>query len=390
MPRMPKANKVLLVVLDGWGHSDLREHNAIAQANTPNFDRLTAEFPYRLIEASQEHVGLPKGQMGNSEVGHLTLGAGRVVFQPLLRINKAVESGSLSTNEELLKGIENVKRTGGTLHLMGLVSRGGVHSHMDHLIALLRTALSYNIERIRVHVITDGRDVSPHQGLDDIGELQEWIEQNDVRGRIRIATIMGRFYAMDRDRRWDRTEQAFSYYIVPKENRAIDPVKAVEDSYGRGITDEFLEPVQIVDGEGRPNGLVRDEDTLVFFNFRPDRARQLTKAFIYPFFGGFVRPMVVRPYFVAMTDYDESIFTHVCFKEEGLELGVGEIIARSGRRQMRMAETEKYAHVTFFFSGGREEPYPNELRVLVPSPQVRTYDLRPEMSAPELADRIVS
>jgi len=389
MPRIPVTKQLLLVVLDGWGHSDEREYNAIAQARKPNFDRLTEEFPMRLIEASQEHVGLPEGQMGNSEVGHLTLGAGRVIYQPLVRINKAIKDGPIHCNEEVLGGIENAKRKGGRLHLLGLFSSGGVHSHMDHLYALIRIALENKVKAVRLHLITDGRDVSPRSALDDVASLQAWIAENDPRGSVRIATVMGRFYAMDRDRRWDRTEQALNYYIVPMDSRTSDPVGAIQTSYDEGITDEFIKPFQVKGPDGEPNGLVSDSDTVIFYNFRPDRARQITKAFIYPYFGGFVRPKVVRPYFVAMTDYDETIYTHVGFKEIPVDMGVGEVISRAGLRQLRIAETEKYAHVTFFFSGGREEPYPEEARILVPSPNVRTYDLAPEMSARKITDEVV-
>jgi 2,3-bisphosphoglycerate-independent phosphoglycerate mutase len=389
MSRMPLAKKLLLVVLDGWGHSEVREYNAIAMANKPNFDRLVSEFPNRFIEASQEHVGLPEGQMGNSEVGHLTLGAGRIIYQPLVRINRAISDGSLFRNEEVLAGFENAKRKGGSLHLLGLFSGGGVHSHMDHMYALIRMALDNKLKRIRLHLVTDGRDVSPHSAVQDIAALQEWIAKNDPRGCVRIATVMGRFYSMDRDRRWDRTEEALNYYTVPMEGISSDPVAAIKASYDAGVTDEFIRPFQVAGPDGSPNGLVADDDTIIFFNFRPDRARQITKAFIYPYFGGFIRPKVVRPYFVAMTDYDETIYTHVGFKEAPINNCVGEVISRAGLRQLRIAETEKYAHVTFFFSGGREEPYPNEARVLIPSPNVRTYDLAPEMSAPKLTESIV-
>ncbi|MDG6224844.1 MAG: 2,3-bisphosphoglycerate-independent phosphoglycerate mutase [Candidatus Thermoplasmatota archaeon] len=389
MKRIPHTKKLLLVILDGWGHSDEREHNAIALANTPNFDDLVSEFPFRLIEASQEHVGLPHGQMGNSEVGHLTIGAGRVIYQPLVKINRAIKDGSINDNEEISKGIENAKRSGATLHLLGLTSEGGVHSHIEHLKALINLALKENVRNIRIHVITDGRDVPPRSAAEEISSLIDWIGTIDPDHRVKIATVMGRFYAMDRDRRWDRTEEAFNYYISPQDNVSSDPVKYILGSYDRDVSDEFIKPVQIVDGPGSKPSLVKEGDTLLFFNFRPDRARQLTKAFIYPFFGGFVRPKAVRPYFVAMTDYDESMFTHVGFPEESVTMGIGEVISRKGLRQLRIAETEKYPHVTFFFSGGREDPYPNEARILVPSPQVRTYDQKPEMSAPELADAIV-
>ena len=388
MTDFPHSNKMLLVVLDGWGHSEEVKFNAIKQARTPNFDSLLDNYPNRLIEASGEYVGLPEGQMGNSEVGHLTLGSGRINYQPLVKINKAVESGSINNNEELHREMELAKIRNGTLHLMGLTSYGGVHSHMSHLYGLLRMALSLGIEKIRIHAITDGRDVPPDSAASDIRELVDWISKNDIRNKVGIATIMGRFFAMDRDRRWERTQQAFRYYVVPMDNQYTDPVKAVEDSYEKGETDEFISPVQLVDPGGDPLGLVKDKDSLIFFNFRPDRARQIMKAFIYPFFDGFVRDRVVKPHFVAMTDYDDAVYTHVAFTEKKVTDTVGELISSFDLKQLRIAETEKYAHVTFFFSGGREEPYNGEDRILVPSPKVNTYDLQPEMSAVEITDRI--
>ncbi len=388
MSLFPKTKKMLLVVLDGWGYSEEEKFNAIKQARTPNFDSLIVKYPNRLIEASGEFVGLPDGQMGNSEVGHLTLGAGRIMYQSLVRITKSVEDGSIMNNDELVQGMEEVKRKDGTLHLLGLTSYGGVHSHISHLYGLLKMGMELGVERIRVHAITDGRDVAPNSSLDDIEQLKKWISSNDIHGRIKISTIMGRFFAMDRDRRWDRTEQAFQYYIIPMENQFRDPVEAIKIAYKNGETDEFIKPIQLVDDSGDPYGLVTDKDSLIFFNFRPDRARQMTKAFIYPFFDGFVRPKVVRPHFVAMTDYDNTIFTHVAFPERKVSDTIGEIVARAGLKQLRIAETEKYAHVTFFYSGGREVPFKNENRILVPSPRVQTYDLQPEMSARSITDKI--
>ncbi len=384
---IPKTKRMLLVVLDGWGHSDETEHNAVRLARTPNFTRYLAEYPNRLIEASQEAVGLPKGQMGNSEVGHLTLGAGRVLYQPLVKISKAIEDGSFRKNRVFVDGMEECRRGGGTLHLMGLMSKGGVHSHMEHLFALMELALSKGLEKIRIHAITDGRDVDPNQGMDDMKELISRLRTIDPRGRVKVASVMGRFYAMDRDRRWDRTEQAYICYTEPIKSTSTDPVNVISASYAKGETDEFISPVQIVNKKGDPEGLVKNGDTLIFFNFRPDRARQITKAFIYPFFDGFLRTKMVKPHFIAMTDYDTSFFTHIAFKEPLMTNTTGEVISRAGLKQLRIAETEKYAHVTFFFSGGKEEPFENEERVLVPSPKVKTYDLQPEMSARTVADR---
>ncbi|MCK5773447.1 MAG: 2,3-bisphosphoglycerate-independent phosphoglycerate mutase [Thermoplasmata archaeon] len=389
MGDIPKADKLLLMILDGWGHSVEKEHNAIYQANTPRFDSFIQNYPYTLIEASGPYVGLPEGQMGNSEVGHLSLGAGRRVDQPLVKISRSVENGSILDNREIIRGMEECKLRGGALHLLGLFSKGGVHSHLNHLYGLLRMSLTQGVERIRVHAITDGRDVSPTSSKGDMRELMEWLSENDRKGRVRVATIMGRYWSMDRDNRWDRTRAAFEYYVTAGENQDRDPVKAIEKAYEKGETDEFISPIQMVDGRGGPTGLISDEDTILFFNFRPDRARQMTRAFIYPYFNGFVRTKVVRPYYVAMTDYDGSIFTHVAYPEENVTETLGEVISQSGLSQLRIAETEKYAHVTFFLSGGREEEFKGEHRVLVPSPQVATYDLAPEMSAGEVGDRAI-
>ncbi len=384
---IPKTKRMLLVVLDGWGHSNETEHNAVRLAKTPNFTRYEKEYPNRLIEASQEAVGLPKGQMGNSEVGHLTLGAGRVIYQPLVKISKAITDGSFRKNSVLVHGMDECRRGGGTLHLMGLTSKGGVHSHMDHLYALIELALEKRLENIRIHAITDGRDVDPKASLDDMKELISRLRTMDPRGRVKVASVMGRFYAMDRDRRWDRTEQAYQCYTEPIKSASTDPIKVISGSYARGETDEFISPVQIVNERGEPEGLVENGDTLIFFNFRPDRARQITKAFIYPFFDGFLRTRMVKPHFIAMTDYDTTFFTHIAFKEPLMTKTTGEVISQAGLKQLRIAETEKYAHVTFFFSGGREEPFDNEERVLVPSPKVKTYDLQPEMSARTVVER---
>ncbi len=389
MGDIPRTDKLLLMILDGWGHSIEKDHNAIYLANTPRFDSLIENYPNPLIEASGKHVGLPEGQMGNSEVGHLTLGAGRKVDQPLVRISMSIKDRSITINKEIVQGMNECKLVGGALHILGLFSKGGVHSHSDHMYGLLRMALEQGVERILIHAITDGRDVSPTSSLKDMKELMGWLSENDHRKRIKVATIMGRFWSMDRDNRWDRTKAAFEYYVIPGENRNEDPVKAIEKAYEQGETDEFISPIQIVDRRGRPAGLISDEDTILFFNFRPDRARQMTRAFIYPYFNGFVRPKVIRPYFVAMTDYDDSIFTHVAYPEDNLTRTLGEMISLSGLSQLRIAETEKYAHVTFFFSGGRERAFKGEHRIMVPSPHVNTYDLAPEMSAGEVADRAI-
>ncbi|MGA1822552.1 MAG: 2,3-bisphosphoglycerate-independent phosphoglycerate mutase [Thermoplasmatota archaeon] len=390
MSKFPRTDKLLLMILDGWGHSEEKEYNAVYLARTPNFDTLFENYPSRFIEASGTSVGLPQGQMGNSEVGHLTMGAGRIMYQPLVRISNSIEDGSFFQNSNLIRGMEHCIENGSTLHLMGLTSPGGVHSHIDHMKGLILMALGRGVPRIRIHAITDGRDVPPKSGINDIRELLEWIGTIDPKGKVKIATVMGRFYAMDRDRRWERTKLAYDFYVTPQENRTDDILGYFEDSYNRDVTDEFIEPVQLTEGLKKPSGFVNDDDTIVFFNFRPDRARQITKAFIYPFFSGFIRPKVVKPFYVAMMDYDETVFTHVAFPEKIVKSGAGELISKKGLKQLRIAETEKYAHVTFFFNGGREEPYSGESRILVQSPKVRTYDLQPEMSAYEVTDRIIS
>ena len=350
MPRSP----VVLVVLDGWGCAPPGPGNAVAQADTPVFDRLWAEYPHTTLEASGEAVGLPPGQMGNSEVGHLTIGSGRVLYQDLMRIDKAIEDGSFFENPALVSAFER----GQQVHLLGLVSYGGVHSHIDHLRALLRFAP----EKTWIHAFTDGRDVSPHAAVHDLAELPA----------DRIATVAGRYYAMDRDERWDRTQRAFDAIVNGDGEHASDPVAAVQASYDRGATDEFIEPVVL---DGRPR--LTHADTAIFFNFRPDRARQLSQ-----------RLLEAGYDLTTMTRYRADLDCPVAFAEQQVDETMAEVLAEHGIRQLHAAETEKYAHVTYFFNGGREEEWPGETRILVPSPrEVGTYDKKPEMSAPELAER---
>jgi 2,3-bisphosphoglycerate-independent phosphoglycerate mutase len=348
---------VALVILDGWGCAPPGPGNAVELADTPVFDRLWAEYPHTTLKASGEAVGLPAGQMGNSEVGHLTIGSGRVLDQDLQRINRAVADGSFFENPAL----KGAFAKGGNVHLLGLVSHGGVHSHIDHLQALLRFAP----ERTWIHAFTDGRDVSPHAAADDLAELPA----------DRIATVAGRYYAMDRDQRWERTELAFEAIVDGKGEHAEDPVAAVRASYARGVTDEFIEPVVI---EGRPR-LTRD-DAAIFFNFRPDRGRQLTEKLLE---GGFD--------LTTMTRYREEFACPVAFAEQEVKETLAEVLAGQGLRQLHVAETEKYAHVTYFFNGGEEHEFGGEARILVPSPrEVGTYDQKPEMSADEVAERLCS
>ncbi len=348
---------VVLVILDGWGCAPAGPGNAVSLARTPVFDRLWAEFPHTMLKASGEAVGLPPGQMGNSEVGHLTIGSGRILFQDLMRVNKAIETGDLFENAALRSAFER----GEKVHLLGLVSHGGVHSHIDHVKALLRFAP----EKTWIHAFTDGRDVSPHAAVHDLAELPG----------DRIATVVGRYYAMDRDKRWDRTERAIDAIVHGRGAHASDPIAAVQESYDRDVTDEFIEPVVI---DGRPR-LDPERDTAIFFNFRPDRGRQLSEK---------LRELGVD--LTTMTRYRDDFDFPVAFPEQKVDQVLGEVLAEHGLRQLHAAETEKYAHVTYFFDGGREEEFPREARLLVPSPRdVPSYDKKPEMSAVELTDRFV-
>jgi 2,3-bisphosphoglycerate-independent phosphoglycerate mutase len=352
-----RAPLVALVILDGWGCAPPGPGNAVELAETANFDRLWRTFPHTTLDASGESVGLPRGQMGNSEVGHLTIGSGRVLFQDLMRVNKAIEDGSFFENRILKAALERGERT----HLLGLVSYGGVHSHIDHLRALLRFAP----EKTWLHAFTDGRDVSPHSAVDDLAELPA----------DRIATVCGRYYAMDRDQRWERTQRAFDAIVHGEGELATDPVEAVRRSYERGITDEFIEPVVL---EGRPR-LDPARDSAVFFNFRPDRARQLSMKLIES-----------GADLTTMTRYRADLDVPVAFSQQEARETLAEVLAEHGVRQLHVAETEKYAHVTYFFNGGREQEWAGETRVLVPSPRdVPSYDHKPEMSAHEVTRRFV-
>ena len=379
----PAVRPVVLMILDGWGHREDPTDNALAQARTPNWDALLASAPHALIHTEGRHVGLPDGQMGNSEVGHMNLGAGRVVYQDLTRIDAAIEDGSFFTNHELLGACSAVRGTGGTLHLMGLVSPGGVHSHEDHLLAMIDMARREGVREVAVHAFLDGRDMPPRSAAPSLRRLQAAC---DAAGNARIATVSGRYFAMDRDRRWDRVRKAWDAMVEAHAAHAAPSAsEALEAAYARGENDEFVDPT-VIDA-GAP---VRDGDAVVFMNFRADRARQLTAAFAAPEFDGFqaARPALSR--FVCLTEYDARLPVPVAFGPEDLRNTLGEVLANHGLRQLRIAETEKYAHVTFFFSGGREDEYPGEVRILVPSPDVATYDLKPEMSCPEVTAKLVA
>lgn len=379
---------VVLCIMDGYGKNDSDYGNAIAMAKKPNLDKLMAEYPMTYIGASGLDVGLPDGQMGNSEVGHTNIGAGRVVYQPLTRITKAFEDGDAEKNPALKGAMDNAK--GKALHLIGLVSPGGVHSHSEHLYHLLQMAKNNGVENVYVHALLDGRDVPPSSAVEYLNELEDKMKEIGVG---KIASVMGRFYAMDRDNIWDRVEKAYAAIVYGEGIQADNAVEAVKASYetvdedGKHLTDEFVLPTVIGGSEGR----VKADDSVIFFNFRPDRAREITRTFVDPDFNGFERKNgFFKLYYVCMTQYDaEMPNVEVAFGPETLVNTFGEYISKHGMTQLRIAETQKYAHVTFFFNGGRETPYDAEERILVPSPKVATYDLKPEMSAYEVKDKLV-
>ena len=371
-----------LIIMDGFGLRHETEGNAVAAAATPRLEQFFQEFAHTELSASGLDVGLPAGQMGNSEVGHTNIGAGRVVFQDLPRISKAIDDGSFFENPAYVRAMDACREHDSSLHLMGLLSDGGVHSHLKHLFALMKMARDRGLEKVYIHAFLDGRDVSPTSGADFVART---VEKCRELGVGKIATVMGRFYAMDRDKRWDRVEAAYDA-MVYGEGAAINPVPvaAVKNAYANGVTDEFVEPV-ICD----PDGTISDHDSVIFFNFRPDRAREITRAFVDPDFNGFTRQYFPVT-FVCTTEYDATMpNVEVAYPRLSVRNGLGEYLSSMGLTQLRIAETEKYAHVTFFFNGGVETQFPSEDRVLVPSPKVATYDLQPEMSADEVADKCV-
>jgi 2,3-bisphosphoglycerate-independent phosphoglycerate mutase len=389
MTKRPKP--IVLTVLDGWGYRAETKGNAIALARKPNYDRLLAEFPNTLVQTSGPAVGLPEGQMGNSEVGHMNMGAGRIVHMDITRIDQAIADGSFFRNDLLLQAMQQGQKN--RLHLIGLLSNGGVHSHIQHLAALLRMAKQNNVEQVFVHCFMDGRDTPPHSGMDFLRQLQQHMREI---GAGRIASLSGRYYAMDRDNRWERVELAYRAVVHGQsEVRAQDPVEAMRKSYESGVTDEFAIPIAITEGPGpaaAPVARIRDDDAVIFFNFRADRARQMTKAIAEPGFDKFADP--ARPnnlLFVGMTQYDKTYtWLKYVLSPEKLEHILAQVFAGLSLRNLRVAETEKYAHVTYFFNGGVEKPFPGEERVLVPSPKVPTYDLMPEMSAAGVADAVIA
>jgi len=391
------------MILDGWGYSDEKKGNAVAAAKTPNLDRLTEKYPNALGMTSGEEVGLPAGQMGNSEVGHLNIGAGRIVYQDLTLINKEIDDGEFFKNPALLKAVDSALEKNTALHLMGLVSYGGVHSYMTHLKALLKLAKMRGLDRVYVHAFLDGRDVPPKSALADLTELQDFMTAEKIGT---IATVIGRYYAMDRDKRWDRIEKAYNLLTLENETEKDENnvvyseswKDALISSFEKGETDEFVKPIAVLKAvntmaasdKTEKAAVIKDGDSVIFFNFRPDRARQLTYAFTEPDSKiGFVRKTHPKVHFVCMTTYDEELKIPIAYPPKDLKNTIGEHLANLGKKQLRVAETEKYAHVTFFFNGGVEEPNKGEERVLIPSPKVTTYDLKPEMSAYEVTNTLL-
>ena len=376
---------VVLAILDGYGLSDAKEGNAVFSANTPNLDRLTSAYPTTTIHASGMDVGLPDGQMGNSEVGHTNIGAGRIVYQELTRITKAISDGDFFTNEEFLNACKNCKDNDTSLHIMGLLSNGGVHSHIDHITALAELAKKQGLTKVYLHCFLDGRDVSPTSGADFISDLYKAL--NEI-GVGKIATVSGRYYAMDRDNRWERVSKAYDALVNGIGEKCTCPYDAVKESYEKEITDEFVVPTVVLT-DGKPTGTIKENDSIVFANFRPDRAREITRTLVDPDFDGFERKYF-DTYYVTMTQYDANMpNVHVAFRPQTLVNTLGEYVSARGLKQLRIAETEKYAHVTFFFNGGVEKVSEGEDRILVASPKVATYDMQPEMSAYEVTDKLM-
>ena len=382
---------LVLLVLDGWGIREAREHNAIKLAHTPVFDTVMARYPNAQLQASGEAVGLPAGQMGNSEVGHMNMGAGRVVYQDLTRIDKSVRDGDFFANPALVAAMERVRDGRHALHVVGLVSDGGVHSHQRHLHALIEMAARRGVARVFVQAITDGRDTSPTGGVRYLADLEQAIGKAGAGTAVRVASVTGRYYSMDRDKRWERTKAGYDAMLNGVgDATARTPIDAVQRSYAAGVTDEFIKPVVIVDADGAPVGPIRDGDSMIVFNFRADRVRQITRAIALDAFDGFARPNRPRVDTTTMTVYDRTFNLPVAFTPQTFTNNLADVLAEHARTNLRLAETEKYAHVTYFFNCGREEPYPGEDRILVPSQKVATYDLMPEMSAPGIADNLVA
>ncbi|WP_281658449.1 2,3-bisphosphoglycerate-independent phosphoglycerate mutase [Halobacillus sp. Cin3] len=386
---MSNQNLAALIILDGYAIRDEEFGNAVKQANTPNFDRYWNQFPHSQLTASGEAVGLPAGQMGNSEVGHLNIGAGRVVYQSLTRINLAIREGDFFNNEVLKDAVKKAKEKGKALHIFGLLSDGGIHSHIEHMKGTLKLAKQEGMDQVFLHAFLDGRDVGQQSAKTYVKQAQEAMEEIGIG---RMATISGRYYAMDRDNRWERVQKAYDAIAYGEGPTYQDPIQAIDDSYKQEVYDEFVEPVVLTDDDGQPIGKVDDEDSIIFFNFRPDRAIQLSRTFANDDFDGYDRGgnAPKNLHFVSMTQYSDQVKSHIAFPPNDLKNTIGEVLADNDMKQLRIAETEKYPHVTFFMSGGREAEFDGEERILIDSPKVATYDLQPEMSAYEVTDALLA
>ncbi|MCD4788365.1 MAG: 2,3-bisphosphoglycerate-independent phosphoglycerate mutase [Bacteroidales bacterium] len=379
-------NKAILIILDGWGIGDKSKADAIYNANTPYVDYLKKNYPDSQLLTSGEKVGLPDGQMGNSEVGHLNIGAGRVIYQDLVKINKAITDNSIIKNKQLINAFSYSKENNKSVHFIGLVSDGGVHSLNTHLYKLCDITKDYGLNNVYIHALTDGRDTDPRSGLGYIRNLQEHLKSSNGK----IVSLIGRYYTMDRDKRWERIKQGYDLMVEGKGKKTRDILEAIQESYDEGVTDEFIKPIVVVDKKNKPIGTIKQGDVVICFNFRTDRLRQITTALTQKDFPEFGMKTMDLLYYT-MTNYDESFKgINIIYDKENVKNTLGELVAKSGKKQIRIAETEKYAHVTFFFSGGREEKFKNEKRILIPSPKVATYDLQPEMSAYKVKDAIVS
>jgi 2,3-bisphosphoglycerate-independent phosphoglycerate mutase len=385
---MSQKKLAALIILDGFGIRDEVKGNAVKQAKKPNFDRYWNSFPHNQLKASGEAVGLPEGQMGNSEVGHLNIGAGRIVYQSLTRVNLSIREGDFFENQAFLKSMKSAKEKNKALHIFGLLSDGGVHSHIEHMFALLKLAKDQGLEKVYLHAFLDGRDVGPQTAKGYIKETEEKMQEYGVG---KIATVSGRYYSMDRDKRWDRVKKAYDAMVYGEGPAYPNPEAVVDDSYANGIYDEFVIPSVITDASGQPVGKVQDEDSIIFFNFRPDRAIQISRTFANEDFHDFDRgPNVPKNLdFVMLTNFSETVDGFVAYEPVNLDNTVGEVLAQNNLKQLRIAETEKYPHVTFFMSGGREKEFPGEKRILINSPKVATYDLKPEMSVYEVTDALL-
>lgn len=380
-----RPKPLALIIMDGWGETTKTIGNALAQADTPYIDQLKEQYPTTLLRSSGAAVGLPDGQMGNSEVGHLNIGSGRIVYQDFTRISLAIENNELPDNEELKKAMKDAKDKGQALHLMGLLSDGGVHSHIQHLFGLLDMAKELGLTEVYIHPILDGRDTPPTSGLEYIKQLEKKMKEIDLG---QIATVSGRYYTMDRDNRWERTEKSYRAMVDGKGNQANSAIESVKDSYKNDKTDEFMIPTVILE-DGSPVKTIGEGDSIIFFNFRADRARQITRALALPEFDGFDRGQYLNPHYVCMTEYDETFDLPVAFPPLDIKKTLTEVLSKANIKQLRIAETEKYAHVTFFFNGGKEVAVKGEDRELIPSPKVATYDEKPSMSAEEVTDTLL-